>query len=163
MSGWPEQVSALLREALDDRPSLMVALCGSLAVEASDELVQQAVGNAAEVRECAYVTVEEADLILTRVEPGEVSPRAHQAHDEQERLLALRTDVDEDLEEVHLAEVAGRVIERHEDLAATALPLGHVLPDHGDAYGVALVDNHAMKLRRRQALLALGPVLRRVE
>src|SRR5581483_5716637 len=45
-------------------------------------VVEQAVRHTGEVRERPHVAVEEADLVLARVEPGEVPPGAHQAYDE---------------------------------------------------------------------------------
>src|SRR4051812_680155 len=120
-------------------------------------VVKQAMRNEAEVLEGAHVPIEEADLILARIEPGEIAPRVHQAQEEHPRLAPLAGDVDEDLEEVDLAEIARFVHKRNEHLLAPAFPLRDHLADHAVAHHVALRGEQLVEARGRQLLLASGP------
>src|SRR5438045_3959297 len=96
--------------------------------------------NAVEMLERPNVAVEEADLILPRIQPREVAPRVHEPQEEHPRLLPFSVDVDEDLEEVDLGEVARLVRQRHEHLAALPLPLGDELAHRALADVLALAD-----------------------
>src|SRR5690242_2030471 len=99
----------------------------------------------AEMRERTHVPVEEARLVLTWVEPGEVAARMHEPHHEHVRLAPLACDVDEDFEEIDLGEVAGLVNKRHKHLLLTPLPLANDLLHDGVANVAALADEHRVK------------------
>src|SRR5882724_12575847 len=114
----------------------------------------------AEVLEGAHVPVEKGHLILARIEPGEVAPRVHQPQDEHPRLAPLGAHVDEHLEEVDLAEVAGLVHERDEHLLPPALPLRDHFPHHAVADDMALRQEQLVQARRGQSLLAACPARR---
>src|SRR5437016_9544489 len=114
----------------------------------------------AEVLEGAHVPVEKGHLILARIEPGEVAPRVHQPQDEHPRLAPLGAHIDEHLEEVDLAEVAGLVHERDEHLLPPALPLRDHLSYHAVADNVALRQVQLVQARRGQSLLAACPARR---
>jgi hypothetical protein len=86
-------------------------------------IVGDASGHAAEVRERADMTVEKTDLILALVDPGEVTARVHQPHQEQPGLPPRPVDIDQYLEEVDLGEITRPVRQGHEDLAPLAPPL----------------------------------------
>jgi hypothetical protein len=120
-------------------------------------VVRDAGRDAPEVRKRADVAVEKADLILALVDPRKVAARVHQAHQEEPRLLPLPIDVDQHLEEVDLREIAGPIRQRHEDLAALALPFGDRVFDHGHADAVPLGDQQLVQPRGRQPLLAARP------
>jgi hypothetical protein len=87
----------------------------------------------------------------------------HQPHHEHVRLAAPARDVDEDLEEVDLAEVARLVDERNEHLLALALPLANDLLHDGVADLVALAAQHRVQARSGQLLLPCRPALRILE
>ena len=55
-------------------------------------------GHAAEVHERADMTIEETDLILALVDPGEVAAGVHQPHQKQPGLAPGAFDVDQHLE-----------------------------------------------------------------
>src|SRR2546427_1106935 len=114
----------------------------------------------AEVLEGAHVPVEKGHLILARIEPGEVAPRVHQPQDEHPRLAPLGAHIDEHLEEVDLAEVAGFVHERADPPLPPALPLRDHLPYHAVADNVALRQEQLVQARRGQSLLAACPARR---
>src|SRR3989441_2279841 len=114
----------------------------------------------AEVLEGAHVPVEKGHLILARIEPGEVAPRVHQPQEEHPRLAPLGAHIDEHLEEVDLAEVAGLVHERDEHLLPPALPLRDHLPYHAVADDVALRQEQLVQARCGQSLLAACPARR---
>ena len=101
-------------------------------------VVRDARRHAVEVRERAHVPVEKTDLILTLVDPGEVATGVHQPHQKEPRLPTDAVEIDQDLEEVDLGEIARTIRQRHEDLAALALPLGDGLFDERDADPMAL-------------------------
>ena len=126
-------------------------------------VVRRPVRDRAEVLERAHVPVEEAHLVLPRVEPREVAARVHQPHHEHPRLLPLAGDVDEHLEEIDLRQVARLVHQRDEHLLPSSLPLGHHLADHALADVRALVDEQPVQPRGRQTLLAARPAGRLVE
>jgi hypothetical protein len=92
------------------------------------------------VREGPDVPIEEADLVLALVNPREIAARVHQPHQEEPCLLPFAVDVDEDLKEINLGEIARPIGERHEHLAALSLPLGDRLFDERDADPMALAD-----------------------
>ena len=121
-------------------------------------VVRHARRHAVEVRERAHVAVEKADLILALVDPGEVAARVHQPHQKEPRLATDAVEIDQDLEEVDLGEIARPIRQRHEDLAALALPLGDRLFDERDADPMALGDQQLVEPRGRQPLLAAGPL-----
>ena len=123
-------------------------------------VVRDALRDAPEVREGPHVRVQEAGLVLTRVQPGEVAARMHQAHHEHPDLDHRARELDEHLEEVDFRQIAGRIDERHEHLAAPALPLGDGLLDHRDADREPLLEQHPVQPSRRQPLLAAGPLRR---
>ncbi len=110
-----------------------------------------------EVREGADVAIEKADLVLALVDPGEVAARVHQPHEKEPRLAADAADVDEDLEEVDLREIARAIRQRHEDLTALPLPLRHRILDDRDAHLLALSQQQLVQPRGRQPLFAAGP------
>jgi len=56
------------------------------------------------------VAIEEARLILSRVQPREVPLRGHAAQQKHPRLLSLARHVDDDFEEVDFAEIARRTL-----------------------------------------------------
>ena len=116
--------------------------------------------HAVEVRKCPHVPVEKADLILPLVDPGEVAARVHQPHQEEPRLATGPIDVDPDLEEVDLRQIARPIRQRHEDLAALPLPLRDRSLDDGDADGVPLGHQQLVQPRGRQPLLARRPLRR---
>ena len=123
-------------------------------------VVRDARRHAVEVRERAHVPVEKADLILTLVDPGEVATRVHQPHQKEPRLPTDAVEIDQHLEEVDLGEIARPIRQRHEHLAALALPLGDGLFDERDADPMALGDQQLVEPRGRQPLLATGPSAR---
>lgn len=104
--------------------------------------------------------VEEADLVLPLVDPGEVAARVHQAHQEQPRLAPGAVDVDEHLEEIDLGELPWPVRQRHEDLAPLPLPLGDGFLDHRHADAVAFGEQHLVESRGGQPLFAACPLRR---
>ena len=144
---------------------------GELALAADEDLanrgfkivVDESMRHAAEMRERAHVPVEEARLILTRIEPREVAARVHHPHHEHVRLAALASDVDDHLEEVDLGEVTGLVHERDEHLLALPLPLANDVLHDGVADVVALAAEHRVEPSRGELLLAGGPPLRVLE
>jgi hypothetical protein len=103
-------------------------------------VVRDASRDPVEVRKGADVPVEKADLILALVDPRKVAARIHQAHQEEPRLPARPVDVDQHLEEVNLRQVARPVRQRHEHLAALALPFGDRFLDDGHPDAEALGD-----------------------
>jgi len=103
-------------------------------------VVRDASRNPVEVRKRADVPVQKADLILALVDPRKVAARIHQAHQEEPRLPARPIDVDQHLEEVDLGQIAGAVRQRHEHLAALALPFGDRFLDEGDPDPLPLGD-----------------------
>ena len=109
------------------------------------------------------MAVEKRDLILPRIEPCEVAARVHQPHDKHPRLAPLTRDVDEHLKEIHLAEVARLVHERHKHLHAPPLPLGDHLAHDAVRDGETLSDEHLVQPRRREPLLAGSPSRRLTE
>lgn len=111
----------------------------------------------AEVLEGAHVPVEKAHLILPRVEPREVAARVNQPHHEHPGFAPLAGDVDENLEEIDLRQLAQLAHMRNEDLLAPSLPLGHQLADHAIADGAPLRDQQLVQPRCRQPLLTPGP------
>lgn len=117
-------------------------------------VVEQPLRHAAQVRERAHMPIEEGHLVLPRVQPREVAPRVHEPQQEHPRLAPLASGVDEHLEEVHLAEIAWPVHERHEHLLRAPLALRHQLLDQRDADAHALAHQQPVQPRRRQPLLA---------
>jgi hypothetical protein len=69
-------------------------------------VVRQARGGSIKVREGADVPIEETDLVLALVNPREVAARVHQPHQEEPRFLPFSLEVDEDLEEIDLGQIA---------------------------------------------------------
>jgi len=121
-------------------------------------VVDQPMRDEAEVLEGAHVPVEEGHLILAGIEPGEVPSRVHQPQEEHPCLAPLAADIDEHLEEVDLAEVAGLVHERDEHLLSPALPLRDHLPHHAAADGV--LSARSSWCRRAAVSRCLPPVQR---
>jgi hypothetical protein len=117
-------------------------------------VVRDPVRDRAGATERSHVTVEEAGLILPRVQPRKVAPRVHQAHHEHVRLASLAGDIGEHLEEVDLRQVARAVPQGHEHLLPLPLPLADDVLDDGLADDDALVPQHAMQARRDESLLA---------
>src|SRR5829696_9025655 len=68
-------------------------------------IVRHARRDAVEVREGADMAVEKTDLILTLVDPREVTAGVHQPHQKQPGLAAHPLNLDEHLEEVNLREI----------------------------------------------------------
>ena len=145
------------RERLEARRELALRACEDARHRRAEVVVEEPLRHRAQMRERAHVPVEEADLVLAIVEPGEVAARVHQPQEEHPRLAARAPDVDEHLEEVGLGEVARPVDQRHEDLLPLPLPLGDELLDERGADVAPLGDEQAMELRRGEPLLTTRP------
>jgi hypothetical protein len=118
--------------------------------------------HAGEVRERCDVGRQEPGGVLVGAEHREVAPRVQQAHEEHPRLGAHAGELDPDLEEVHLGELAGRMHEGHGDLPLAA---AQVRDEAAHGAGAGLVATLPQQLREAlggQPLLARGegaPVL----
>ena len=121
-------------------------------------VVRDPAGHALEMRKGPHVAIEKTDLVLALVDPREVAARVHQPHQKEPRLAARAVEIDEHLEEVDLGEIPRPIRQRHEDLAALALPLGDRLFHERDADPMALGHQQLVEPRRRQLLFPAGPL-----
>jgi len=112
------------------------------------------------VREGAHVPVQETDLVLTMVDPGEVAARVHQPAEKHPRLAAGAGFINEDFEEVDLGQLTGAVHQGDIDLPALPLPLGHGFLDEGHPDFLSLVDQQRVQTGGRQLLLLVRPFRR---
>ena len=111
------------------------------------------------MREGPDVSIEEAELVLALANPGEVAAGLHQPHQKEPRLAPARAiEIDQHLEEVDVGEIPWAIRQRHRDLATLALPLGYGLFHERHADSMPLGHEQLVQPRRRQPLLARGPL-----
>ena len=67
-------------------------------------------------------------------------------------------EIDQHLEEVDVGEIPWAIRQRHRDLATLALPLGYGLFHERHADSMSLGHEQLVQPRRRQPLLARGPL-----
>jgi hypothetical protein len=157
----------VIREREKPRREFALATDEDLAHSRAKIVVHESMRHRTEVRERSDVTGEKTRLILARIQPREIALRVHQPHRQHVRLAPLARDVDENLEEVHFAEVARLVHQRHEYFFAPPLLLandvfdGRVADDN--AVDNAVAAQHRVQPRRSEPLLAGRPILRVLE
>ena len=106
--------------------------------------------------EGANVPIEEGELILALVEPGEVPSGVHQPHQEEPGPAPLACEVDRDLAEVDLRPIAGAMDQRHVDPGAPPSPLAQIRQHGRQPDLVALVPQRPEQPPAGDALLRRG-------